>query len=97
MLVTFKSANHGDIVMFGSDAQLLIHCMGCSGKVPGAIHTLDIPEAKHQLTKRLKIVEETTEEIHPHSHWQPNLNHRAYPLYEMLENAEKYEDIVYWV
>ncbi len=54
MLVTFSSAAHADITLFGNDALQLIRMMGHTEVVPGALLADDVPAALATLTQAIK-------------------------------------------
>jgi len=53
MLVTFKTAAHGNITMFGGVASDLLKMMGQSGNVPGALMAEDVAPALQNLQTEL--------------------------------------------
>ena len=53
MLITFSTKAYADITMFGDVALHLIHLMGHSGSVPGAILAEDVPAALEKLKAAL--------------------------------------------
>lgn len=102
MLITFKTPVHADITMFGDVAKALIHMMGHSGSVPGAILAADVPKALEKL--------EAAVERNPNAPLNPagndddddrrsqgvSLAHRALPLIDLLEAAAREEKHVMW-
>lgn len=83
-MVHFHSRAAGDFSMFEEVALSLLHRMGHSGTVPGAILAEDIPQALQRLRGALQ--HETPPEEPPGGE-EPavTLSHRAYPLIKMLE------------
>lgn len=59
MLVTFRSTATDSITMFGDIATPLLHMMGASGKVPGALKAEDVPGALQRLEASIKQLEST--------------------------------------
>jgi hypothetical protein len=100
MLVTFESRSYADITMFGDVAVHLLHLMGHSGTVPGAIQAEDIPEALAHLktaieqAKADKRLEPQTEGDEDED--KVSLAHRALPLIQLLEAAIAAESDVMW-
>ena len=104
MLITFKTKNHADVVMFGDIALQLIGMMGLSKKTPGAILTEDIQQALEKLQSSLaqinseKIGTDSIHEISDDNEEEPKipLNIRALPLIDLLKNAHKNQNNVMW-
>ena len=96
MLVTFHCKAYADITMFGEVAVNLLHMMGHSGTVPGALMPEDIPQARDALLRTLQKLE--PEMTLPVSEDDPpvSLSHRALPLLSLLEAAEKENVPVMW-
>ncbi|MGB7450695.1 MAG: DUF1840 domain-containing protein [Lysobacterales bacterium] len=97
MIVTFKTKNYADITMFGDVALALLKMMGHSPKVPGAILAPDV----HEALGRLKAVIETEKDLPPvddSDEEEPvvSMAHRALPLIELLEAANKAGANVMW-
>ena len=100
MLITFKCKSYGNIPMLGDVAISLIKLMGHSGTVPGAISAEDIPEALSLLKKGLENtsslealnVSSQDDDEEP----EVGLALRAFPLIELLTNAEKEKCNVMW-
>ena len=103
MLITFKTKNHADVVMFGDIALQLIGMMGLLKKTPGAILTEDIKQALEKLQSSLdqissaksggdsvqKVSDDDDEPKIP-------LQIRALPLIDLLKNAHKNQNNVMW-
>ena len=98
MLVTFISDAHENIVMFGDVAIQLIKMMGQSGTVPSAIVAEDVPEALAKLKQALqKVKADASAPDMTHENEPPvRLAHRALPLLQLLQNAEKHHCDVLW-
>ena len=57
MLVTFSTKSYSNIMMFDDIATRLLHMMGNSAAIPGAIVADDVPEALQKLKGALNIQE----------------------------------------
>ena len=100
MLVTFSTKSYSNIMMFDDIATRLLHMMGNSATIPGAIVADDVPEALQKLKGALNIQEgrpqvapDTGDEESEHI---VSLRHRALPLVELLENAASKGNDVMW-
>ncbi|HEX5539924.1 MAG TPA: DUF1840 domain-containing protein [Methylophilaceae bacterium] len=99
MLVTFSTKSYSNIMMFDDIATHLLHMMGHSATIPGAITAEDVPAALGHLRSALQIEGDA-----PTSHAMQDketdplisLRHRALPLVELLENAVKKNADVMW-
>ena len=104
MLITFKTKNHADVVMFGDIALQLIGMMGLLKKTPGAILTEDIQQALEKLQSSLnqinseKITTNSVQEVSDDNDEEPKipLKIRALPLIDLLKNAHKNQNNVMW-
>ncbi len=101
MLITFKTAAYADITMFGDVAKALIHLMGHSGTIPGAILAEDVPKALEKL--RAAVTHNPDAPLNPHRDDDDDarsesisLSKRALPLIELLEAAARDEKNVMW-
>lgn len=100
MLVTFTCNSYENITYFGDIALRLLHLMGHSGTIPGAIKAEDVAQALDRLqqgignAKKMSSSPKTKdeEEIEP----DVSLAHRAVPLINMLEAAIKKNSDVLW-
>jgi hypothetical protein len=94
-LITFHSRAAGDFVMFNEVALTLLHRMGHSGTVPGALLPEDIPQALQRL--RAKLASEPAVEAGQAGD-EPvvTLSRRAYPLVKMLEASLAAQCEVMW-
>ena len=100
MLVTFESRSYADITIFGDVAVHLLHLMGHSGTVPGAIQAEDIPESLARLKTAIQQAE-ADKPVKPKSGGDENedkvsLALRALPLIKLLEAAVAAETDVMW-
>lgn len=100
MLVTFESRSYADITMFGNVAVHLLHLMGHSGTVPGAIQADDIPGALARLKTAIQQAEaEKPVELQVNDEGDEvkvSLAHRALPLIKLLEAAAAAKSDVMW-
>jgi len=93
-MVTFHSRASGDFSMFEDVALSLLHRMGHSGTVPGALLPEDIPLALQRLKGALG--DEPAEAL-PEGEEPPiSLSKRAWPLIKMLEAALADDCEVMW-
>jgi hypothetical protein len=100
MLVTFESRSYADITMFGDIAVHLLHLMGHSGTVPGAIQAEDIPQSLARLKTAIEQAE-AQQPAKPQSNGDEDedkvsLAHRALPLIKLLEAAVAAKSDVMW-
>lgn len=99
MLITFSCKAYADITMFGDVATRLLHMMGHTGTVPGAILAADLPEALNKLRAALRRLEaeaappkqDADDEDPPVS-----LSQRAVPLIELLQAAIREGQDLMW-
>jgi hypothetical protein len=112
MLVRFHSEATGAVTMFGEVAVELLHLMGMSGSVPGAVLARDIPEALRRLTEAVESPagERALSPARPESKRRKDpddddeerdapkisLRVRAYPLLELLKAAAAEQCPVVW-
>ncbi len=103
MLVTFRSESYANITMFGDVAVTLLKLMGQSGRVPGALVAEDVPDALGRLRAALAsdaslaATGASVDDQEDDSGERPvSLVHRALPLIELLEAAEKAKSYVMW-
>jgi len=105
MIVTFRTKEHPDIMMFGDIAIELLKMMGHSGTVPSAILAKDVPAALARLKQAIsahkgvkpaappaKKEDDADEPVEP----PVDLSHRALPLIELLEAAVAVQADVMW-
>lgn len=100
MLVTFTTADYGDVIMFGDVALAMLRMMGHSPTVPGAILAADVPAALGRLSAAIEAGkgdppavdddEEATGEP------AVSLANRALPLIGLLEAAARSNSRVMW-
>lgn len=98
MLVTFSCKAHENIMMFGSVALKLLHLMGNSGTVPGALLADDVPDALARLQQALAQKKPPSGKPSGEEDNEPgvSLAHRAIPLIRLLQNAVKSHCNVMW-
>ncbi len=101
MLITFKTPVHADITMFGDVAKALIHMMGHSGSVPGAILAADVPAALAKLKAAVERnpdapLNPATDDDEERRSQSVSLSHRAMPLIDLLEAAAREQKNVMW-
>ncbi len=100
MLIKFQTQAHADIVMFGDVAQTLLHLMGHSGTVPGALLAEDIPQALARLQSAVTANPQRplnpTPDDDSDSADQVSLAHRALPLIQLLQAAAQRGTHVMW-
>ena len=97
MLITFSTKAYADITMFGDVALQLIHLMGHSGSIPGAILAEDVPAALEQLRAALAAgSRRKTQGKDSDEEPKVSLNHRALPLIELLSAAASQGCNVMW-
>jgi hypothetical protein len=100
MLVTFESRSYADITMFGDVAVHLLHLMGHSGTVPGAILADDVPDALGRLRDAVRQAEAAPpaepREDDDGDEEKVSLAHRALPLIKLLEAAAAANSDVMW-
>ena len=101
MLVTFRTEAHANIVMFGDVAVALLHALGHSGTVPGALLAEDIPAALARLTAA--VAADPQRPLGPRSperdaRDEPGvcIAHRALPLIQLLTAAQARGKNVMW-
>ena len=97
MLVTFTCKNHENVVFFFFLSKRLLHLMGHSGTVPGAILAQDVPAALHSLEKAM-IKEKQKPLVVSDDEGEPEVSlvHRALPLIALLQDAVKQHCNVMW-
>jgi hypothetical protein len=103
MLITFSTKAYADITMFGEVALQLIHLMGHSGSVPGAILAEDVPAALEKLKAALasgagQAPSPAPGEPGDEDEERPKvrLSQRALPLVELLSAAARQGCNVMW-
>lgn len=100
MLITFHTQAYADITMFGQVALSMIHLMGHSGTVPGAILAEDLPQALAHLRAGVQANPDAPAPA-PMDSDEPDeprvsLAHRALPLIALLEAAAREGANVMW-
>lgn len=97
MLVTFTCKQHENVILFGSIAKRLLHLMGHSGTVPGAILADDVPAALALLEKAIaQEKQKPAQSLDYDDELEVSLVHRALPLVELLQDAVKQKCNVMW-
>lgn len=103
MLITFHTDAYADITMFGEVGKKLLHMMGHSGTVPGAIKAADVPDALTRLSAAVaeqgeEPLGEAQQDDDADGARQPvvSLRQRAYPLLELLRAAAGEDCDVTW-
>ena len=100
MLVKFHTPSHGTITYSGKVGVSLLHMMGRTGNVPGALDAEHVPAALEKLKHELAMQQEED-----HVRADPDaggkeevvaLKTRAFPLIELLEAAIAEGDYVSW-
>ncbi len=99
MIVTFSTARYSDIMLFGDIAKQMLHLMGHSGTIPGAILAADVPAALQRLQQGITgapspapTADDAETEQAPHI----DLKTRALPLVELLQSAISNNSDVMW-
>jgi hypothetical protein len=103
MLITFRTKAYADITMFGDVAVRLLKIMGHSGTVPGAMLAEDLTPALERLKEAVEVDKRTgaaqasgKAEGDQGADEQVSLAHRALPLIELLEAAQREHATVMW-
>ena len=108
MIVRFHSKAAAGVTMFGEVAVALLHLMGMSGVIPGAVKAADVPAALQRLRQGLASAssERAPQPARPRRTGDDedsekedrgiSLPTRAFPLVEMLEAAAAQQCDVVW-
>lgn len=96
MIVTFSSAAHADITMFGDVAQQMLKIMGHSGTVPSAFNPQDLPAALAKLEQAAAESKAAEQQPDPDAEFKPGLAQRAMPLIGLLRAAIDQNEDVMW-
>ncbi len=100
MLVTFTTDDYGDVIMFGEVALAMLHMMGHSPTVPGAILAADVPAALGRLSAAIAAAKDTPpvvdEDEEATGEPAVSLSNRALPLISLLAAAAKSNSRVMW-
>lgn len=99
MLVTFSTARYSDIMLFGDIAKEMLHLMGHSGTIPGAILAADVPAALQRLQQGITGAPSANPASEDAETGQPShidLKTRALPLVELLQSAISNNSDVMW-
>lgn len=94
MLVTFSSRYYANITYFGDVAVQLLHIMGHSGRVPGAMQKEEVEAARDKLAYFINnsgnnLMDNTSEDY-------VSLRNRALPLLDLFNAAVNNQEGVYW-
>ena len=97
MLVTFRTKAHANIMMFGDVPIRLLELMGHSGTVPSALAADDVPGALRRLREAVASRRREEEDaVDDSDQVRVSLQHRAFPLIELLEAAARDQVPVTW-
>ncbi len=106
MIVRFHSKAAAGVTMFGDVAVALLHLMGMSGVIPGAVKAADVPEALRRIRQGLASPERAPQPARPRRAGDDedsekedrsiSLRTRAFPLVELLEAAAAQQCDVVW-
>jgi len=108
MLITFKSAAAGDVIMFGDVAMRMMEIMGKDPDAKGIVTVEQLPDAiarlraamDHDKAARAGVRDEDRPSSEPDgaggSRTYVSLAQRAAPLLELLEYALKNSKAVVW-
>lgn len=101
MLITFHCKSSPSITYFADVALKLLHLMGHSGTVPGALPAIAIPAACSRLQQALAAPapEQPHDPTHggdPEAALPVTLGLRAHPLIQMLSAAVLHGDDITW-
>jgi hypothetical protein len=99
-MITFSTDRYSDISMFNEVAEQLLHAIGHSGTVPGAILAEDVPAALQRLkqaTASDAAVSSNSDDADD-SGESPSvsLKARALPLIALFESAQQNSSNVMW-
>lgn len=96
MLITFYTDAYENITFFGDIAKKLLHYMGHSGTVPGALKAENIAEALNRLQSGLNQESSVSSPEKEVDEPPISLKHRAIPLIHLLEAANRKQCDVMW-
>lgn len=104
MLITFQSTASPDVVMLKNLAQYLLGLIGKRLGTRGVIQHDELPRAIAQLETAIRKdgVEQATLDALHHSPQVPSdpdrggLSHRAWPLLDMMREADKQDANIIW-
>nr|WP_086937427.1 DUF1840 family protein [Thaumasiovibrio occultus] len=104
-MITFKTKNHANVMMFNAVAHELMELMGVRQIVPGIIEQEDVEQVLHTLQKAVQALPTEHdyeyyeyEEEHLEEQQEPpiSLKLRAIPLIELLTSARNNNRAVTW-
>ncbi|MDG4812780.1 DUF1840 domain-containing protein [Hydrogenovibrio sp. 3SP14C1] len=93
-MIIFQTKHHADVSMFDNLAVKLIGLMGHSASVPGALTEEEVERALNKLSEAV-----TSPSAQSGDDWDNDsvsLAHRAQPLLELLDAANRNYDHVIW-
>lgn len=98
MIVTFSTARYSDIMLFGDIAKQMLHLMGHSGTIPGAILAADVPAALQRLQQGITgaAAAPAADDAETGQPTHIDMKTRALPLVELLESAVSNNSDVMW-
>lgn len=98
MLVTFSCKDHENVTLFGDVTINLLHLMGNSGIVPGAILADDVPDALAHLQQAIEQEKKKPRTSSDDEDNEPEVSlvHRAIPLIALLQDAVTHHCNVMW-
>ena len=99
MIVTFSTERYSNIMLFGDIAKQMLHLMGHSGTIPGAILAADVPAALQRLQQGISGAPSAAPHSDDPETGQPthiDLKTRALPLVELLQSAIDNNSDVMW-
>ena len=99
MIVTFSTERYSNIMLFGDIAKQMLHLMGHSGTIPGAILAADVPAALQRLQQGISGAPSASPQNDDPETGQPthiDLKTRALPLVELLQSAIDNNSDVMW-
>ena len=102
MLVRFHSQAGQSVLMFGDDARTLLHLMGMSGDIPGAVAPEDVLDALDRLKRALESSKPGVAKPLENGKQDDageipvGMSVRAYPLVQLLQLAVRGNHAVVW-
>lgn len=95
MLVRFTSKSSPHVSMFEKDAKQMLSMMQRSGKIPSALAPEDIGRSLEALKHAISANTEG-EDSDDAEDGNVSMKTRAFPLIELLENAQQKQEHVMW-
>lgn len=96
MLVRFTSKSSAHVSMFEKDAELMLRMMKRSGNIPSALAPDDIARSLEALEHALNLDAEEAAENGGEEDNNVSMGTRAFPLIELLKNAQAKQEHVMW-